>query len=366
MLRGRVAHLVETIIVVVAGAAIFGSPSRLHGPLLYDDKAAVHRNPVVSGATPLRRVWDLDFWGEHELSSAESHKSFRPLVTLSYRANYLLHGHDSWGYHAVNVALHALNCALVPPTVRAAFGWREPGELRLVPGAAALLFAVHPVHVEAVQQVVGRAELLMALFFLLGFLGYASLAVGRRACSVGAAPCCVGLRGGTACLLALACTLLATLSKETGVTLRLRLRLRRQATRCRLTLSQTQTYPYPYPYPYPLPPTPEQASRCHYSVWGGRRSLSSSCDPPPYYMPLAPPHCSGVPAPPCLPPRLPPQPPPRLPPLFALVIPLPPRRPPTPTPPLPTPTPTPPALPTLPPVALAHRTSLSLPPRLLQ
>ena len=119
MLRGRVAHLVETIIVVVAGAAIFGSPSRLHGPLLYDDKAAVHRNPVVSGATPLRRVWDLDFWGEHELSSAESHKSFRPLVTLSYRANYLLHGHDSWGYHAVNVALHALNCALVPPTVRA-------------------------------------------------------------------------------------------------------------------------------------------------------------------------------------------------------------------------------------------------------
>ena len=173
--RGRVVPLVETIIVVAAGAAIFGSPSRLHGPLLYDDKAAVHRNPVVSGATPLRRVWDLDFWGEHELSSAQSHKSFRPLVTLSYRVNYLLHGHDSWGYHTVNVALHALNCALVPPTVRAAFGWREPDELQLVPVAAALLFAVHPVHVEAVQQIVGRAELLMTLFFLLGFLGYAFL-----------------------------------------------------------------------------------------------------------------------------------------------------------------------------------------------
>ena len=123
MLHGRVAHLVETLIVVAAGAAIFGSPSRLRGPLLYDDKAAVQRNPVVSGATPLRRVWDLDFWGEHELSAAESHKSFRPVVTLSYRLNYLLHGHDSWGYHAVNAGLHALNCALVPPTVRAAFGW---------------------------------------------------------------------------------------------------------------------------------------------------------------------------------------------------------------------------------------------------
>lgn len=169
----HVAHLVETIIVVVAGAAIFGSPSRLHGPLLYDDKAAVQRNPLVSGATPLHRVWDLDFWGEHELSSADSHKSFRPLVTLTYRANYLLHGHDSWGYHAVNVVLHTLNCALVPPTVRAAFGWRDPDELQMVPVAAALLFALHPVHVEAVQQIVGRAELLMALFFLLGFLGNA-------------------------------------------------------------------------------------------------------------------------------------------------------------------------------------------------
>ena len=168
------AHLVETIIVVVAGAAIFGSPSRLHGPLLYDDQAAVQRNPLVSGATPLHRVWDLDFWGEHELSSAESHKSFRPLVTLTYRANYLLHRHDSWGYHAVNVGLHTLNCALVPPTVRAAFGWRDPDELQLVPVAAALLFALHPVHVEAVQQIVGRAELLMALFFLLGFLGSGS------------------------------------------------------------------------------------------------------------------------------------------------------------------------------------------------
>ena len=106
MLHGRVAHLVETLTVLAAGAAIFGSPSRLLGPLLYDDKAAVQRNPVVSGATPLRRVWDLDFWGEHELSAAESHKSFRPVVTLSYRLNYLLHGHDSWGYHAGNPNSH--------------------------------------------------------------------------------------------------------------------------------------------------------------------------------------------------------------------------------------------------------------------
>ena len=145
---------VETAIVVAAASAIFGSPARLGGPLLYDDKAAVQRNPVVSGEVPLVRVWDLDFWGEHELHTVESHKSFRPVVTLTYAANYALHGHEPWGYHATNAALHALNCALTPPTVRAAFGWREPDAL--LPFVSALLFAVHPVHVEAVQQIVGE------------------------------------------------------------------------------------------------------------------------------------------------------------------------------------------------------------------
>ena len=211
------ARVGETLVALLAGGAIFGSPSKLSGPLLYDDKAAVQRNPVVTGEVPLGRVWAVDFWGEHEMHTAESHKSFRPVVTLSYRLNFMLHEHDAWGYHVVNAAVHAVNCALVPPVVRAAFGWQQAGGL--VPLATALLFAVHPVHPEAVQQIVGRAELLMALFFLLGFLGYASVAVGREACVRGAAPTRVGARGVAGCAVALACTLLATLSKETGVTL---------------------------------------------------------------------------------------------------------------------------------------------------
>ena len=66
--------------------ALFGTSRRLHGPLLYDDKAAVMRNPVVTGQVPLSRVWLVDFWGEHELALPNSHKSFRPLVTLTYRS----------------------------------------------------------------------------------------------------------------------------------------------------------------------------------------------------------------------------------------------------------------------------------------
>ena len=89
--------------------AIFATPRRLSGPFLYDDKAAVLRNPVVVGAAPLEAAWTRDFWGEHELRDPQSHKSWRPLVTLSYRANFVLAGNQAspWGFHAVNAALHA-------------------------------------------------------------------------------------------------------------------------------------------------------------------------------------------------------------------------------------------------------------------
>ena len=44
-------------VAVAAAIGIYGTPSRLNGPLLYDDKAAIMRNPVVIGAVPLSRVW---------------------------------------------------------------------------------------------------------------------------------------------------------------------------------------------------------------------------------------------------------------------------------------------------------------------
>ena len=153
--------LSHAILPAALALALFCTPRRLYGPLLFDDKAAVVRNPVVNGDAPLARVWAVDFWGLDELQSAASHKSFRPLVTLTYRANYVLHGIEPFGYHVVNVALHVVNSALAALATPAAFGWRAGS--RRAGLAAALLFVVHPVHVEAVQNTVGRAELLMAL-----------------------------------------------------------------------------------------------------------------------------------------------------------------------------------------------------------
>ena len=185
---------------------LFGSEQRLRGPFLYDDLAAVRRNPVVGGTAPLARVWALAFWGHDELHSPSSHKSFRPLVTLSYRLNFWAAsaarrretadapfadagladtgladaGFNTFGYHLLNALLHATNAALVRPVVGSLFASVGCFGER-VPTAAALLFALHPIHAEAVQNIVGRAELLMGLFYQLGFLAYARVVEGRAA-----------------------------------------------------------------------------------------------------------------------------------------------------------------------------------------
>lgn len=111
-------------------------------------------------------MWRNDFWGT-PLNSSGSHGSYRPLCVLTFRLNQWACGLRPAAFHLVNVLLHALNTGL---TLRV-------GRLLLpAPAAslAALLFAAHPVHTEAVSGIVGRADLLACLFYLLSFLFYVS------------------------------------------------------------------------------------------------------------------------------------------------------------------------------------------------
>ena len=64
----------------------------LQGAFVFDDDSAVVRNPdVCAPALSLAALLSHDFWGM-PLSSSRSHKSFRPLTTLSFRANCRAHG----------------------------------------------------------------------------------------------------------------------------------------------------------------------------------------------------------------------------------------------------------------------------------
>ncbi|VVC86950.1 unnamed protein product [Leptidea sinapis] len=79
--------------------------------------------------------------------------------------NYALVGLRPWWWHACNVILHAACCALVARSCVTIARLKRP-----FAALAALLFAVHPVHTEAVAGVVGRADVLACVFFLSSLL----------------------------------------------------------------------------------------------------------------------------------------------------------------------------------------------------
>ncbi|XP_070096553.1 protein O-mannosyl-transferase TMTC4 isoform X2 [Equus przewalskii] len=149
------------------------------GDFVFDDSEAIVNNKDLRAETPLGDLWHHDFWGSR-LSSNTSHKSYRPLTVLTFRINYYLSGgFHPVSFHVVNILLHGGISVLMVDVFSVLFGglqYTSKGRrLNLAPRSsllAALLFAVHPVHTECVAGVVGRADLLGALFFLLSFLGY--------------------------------------------------------------------------------------------------------------------------------------------------------------------------------------------------
>ncbi|KAJ1371662.1 hypothetical protein KIN20_033649 [Parelaphostrongylus tenuis] len=147
----------------------------IDGEFVFDDSVTVVNNPVVNGKAGIEQMFDADYWGQ-PIRSPQSHKSYRPLTTLTFWLNYRLHGLWTPPYHIVNIILHVLSSALVfflaksmqalssEPLV-SHFVWDEA----LV---AAAMFAVHPVHTEAVANISGRAELMMSAFALSSLLYY--------------------------------------------------------------------------------------------------------------------------------------------------------------------------------------------------
>ena len=112
--------------------------------MVYDDEPAISSNTDLRPKTPWSNLLWNDFWGA-PMTSKTSHKSYRPLCVATFRLNYLLHELQPMGYHLVNVLLHGAVCYLYVQLCGVVFSQVWPALI------AGLLFAVHPVHTEAVS-----------------------------------------------------------------------------------------------------------------------------------------------------------------------------------------------------------------------
>ena len=64
-------------------------------------------NKDVHGTTSLTELLLHDFWGQ-DITLSDSHKSYRPITTLTFRLNHALHGLDACGFHVGDVTYISL------------------------------------------------------------------------------------------------------------------------------------------------------------------------------------------------------------------------------------------------------------------
>lgn len=186
---------------VIAVLAIALNLNTLGHGFVYDDARGIVSNGDVIQTNPIQELFLNDFWGK-PMSRFQSHKSYRPFTVLTFRlSHHLAGGLRSWDFHVANVLIHAVTCCLYFHACCRVFGSSGPAFV------AALLFTVHPIHCEAVANVVGRAELLGGAWFLVAFLLYAAaIRPGGETCS------------SFTMFGAMICAGIAMLSKEQGIT----------------------------------------------------------------------------------------------------------------------------------------------------
>ena len=183
---------------LAALAAVLLHLPALRNDFVFDDRGVLLQNPLLADVRSAPRLLSVPYWNAPGLTGG----LYRPATTLTFALDRALAGGFKPSFfHATNILWHALVTGLL---VLLALQMALPAWAALLAG---LLFAVHPVHVEAIAGVVGRAELIAAAGILAALL-CAALARRRE-----------GRAGTLAAAGAMACGLVALLAKESAFVL---------------------------------------------------------------------------------------------------------------------------------------------------
>lgn len=144
-------------------------PSLQNGFVNLDDEAYIYENPHLM---PLNL--NLVKWSFSSFSGGLWH----PLSGISHALDYAVWGLDPFGYHLTNIILHSINTFLVfiLATILVHFNASDKDKARnitlVTASVTALLFGIHPLHVESVAWISERKDVLCALFFLISIIFY--------------------------------------------------------------------------------------------------------------------------------------------------------------------------------------------------
>ena len=164
---------VHIILIVVAGLIAYSNTFNV--PFQFDDKANIVENPIIKDIRyfvhPSEAKGFTGFGEDPRLKQ-------RYIGHLSFALNYIVHGLDVRGYHAVNLFIHILNSALLYFLVLLTFRtpFMESSLLKersgLIALTSSLLFVLHPAQTQAVTYIVQRQASLATLFYMSSLVCY--------------------------------------------------------------------------------------------------------------------------------------------------------------------------------------------------
>lgn len=145
------------LVIFLLGIAVYLNSFGVN--FIWDDSALVLENPLIRSFANIPRIFFANL-------SPHQDMFYRPMQNLTYVLDFFLYKLDYIGYHLTNILLHICVAVLFYRLLVIMTGNEDWGLF------SALLFLVHPLWVESVTYISGRADILMAIFILLSFLSY--------------------------------------------------------------------------------------------------------------------------------------------------------------------------------------------------
>lgn len=149
---------IKTIFLILVIPLIAYSNSFKNGFVDYDDTFLVIEN---------NKIKDINLKNIYSIFSEPTSTDYLPLKELSFALDYHFWGLNPLGFHLTNIILFMINCLLVYLLILKISNNKNLSFL------SSILFAIHPIHAEAVNWVASRKDVLSGVFFFLSILLYA-------------------------------------------------------------------------------------------------------------------------------------------------------------------------------------------------
>jgi len=156
----------KIILYIILAVISFGIyANSLDNDFVFDDES------VIVGYAPLQDLSSIPkFFTAEEGFHKVIGRYYRPVVSTTYALDYAIWGLKPYGFHLTNIIIHTIATLLLLLILIKLFSEYKYGQISSFSGA--LIFAVHPIHTEAISWVSGRTDSLVTLFIFLSFLFY--------------------------------------------------------------------------------------------------------------------------------------------------------------------------------------------------